>query len=552
MDESATSGDLRKCLQEMRVTNPRDILSDIQMQKGKRVGHTCEWISKQEKFLAWGASDDPELLRLIGPPGIGKTMMSTFLVEILREKVEKSRESAFAYFFCDDKNQDRKTPTAILRSLIWQLLLQRKELFRHIQPDFDKHQVSRRFDDLFDKFFPLWRIFRDIILDVEAGEVFILIDALDECDGSARQGLLQNIKGFFKELPKSGRKVKFLITCRSEISDIERALKNVGISLRMDDIHINNDLSEYIDFKTNELAEEKNYPPWLKEEVRDALRSDSGGTFLWVSLMVAELGRDDVLMSEVQNRLKRLPCGLDKVYASILNRVHPDIQRVATFILHFMVAAKRPLTKIEIQTAFASSSAANSNTPAAPYPDVQVYSDIFSACSSILYVSSSEEGDGAKLNFCHQSVKEFLLGGYTPENKKWYHTAVDDANSLIFHTCWRYLSGENCKLGNLIIEHEEVNGISWLHELEICASLEPPFREYLFLEYAYYEWKNHGMASQTALLKPKGLEIMNAQILLDALLLETARKGQARLLGLLLERGANIDVFGHFSRTPLL
>src|SRR6478735_6645779 len=86
MDQSATSGDLRTCLQEMRVTNPRDILSDIRSQKGKRIGHTCEWILKREEFSAWGANNNSQLLRLIGSPGIGKTMMSTFLIEIIKGK----------------------------------------------------------------------------------------------------------------------------------------------------------------------------------------------------------------------------------------------------------------------------------------------------------------------------------------------------------------------------------------------------------------------------------------------------------------------------------
>ncbi|KAG7001681.1 Vegetative incompatibility protein HET-E-1 [Fusarium oxysporum f. sp. conglutinans] len=125
MDQSATSGDLRTCLQEMRVTNPRDILSEIWSQKGKRIGHTCEWILKREEFSAWGANDNSQLLRLIGSPGIGKTMMSTFLIEVLKGKVEKSPDKMFAYFLCDYRYPEQRSPTAVLRSLIWQLLLQR-------------------------------------------------------------------------------------------------------------------------------------------------------------------------------------------------------------------------------------------------------------------------------------------------------------------------------------------------------------------------------------------------------------------------------------------
>lgn len=79
--------------------------------------------------------------------------------ESLKTKVEKSPGRAFAYFFCDDKDRHGKMPTAILRSLIWQLLLQRHELFQHVQPDFEKHTDDRVFEDLFEDFSAVWRIF---------------------------------------------------------------------------------------------------------------------------------------------------------------------------------------------------------------------------------------------------------------------------------------------------------------------------------------------------------------------------------------------------------
>jgi hypothetical protein len=64
----------------MLLTDPRDDLYRIQKQKERRVGNTCEWLLKQEEFSIWGAKSDLQLLRLVGLPGIGKTMMSIFLV----------------------------------------------------------------------------------------------------------------------------------------------------------------------------------------------------------------------------------------------------------------------------------------------------------------------------------------------------------------------------------------------------------------------------------------------------------------------------------------
>jgi Cdc6-like AAA superfamily ATPase len=198
----------------MRLTDPRDDLDRIQRQKGRRVGHTCEWLLKREEYSAWNDKSESQLLRLVGSPGIGKTMMSIFLVNELKRKVESTSNTIFAYFFCDYKDKDRNTPTAILRSVIQQLLLQRSTLFEHIQSEFE-----RQGSDLFLNFHALWRILESILRDRCAGEIFILIDALDECESSMRSDLLRSIEELFdpRQTGRNGR-FKFLITYRPNIT----------------------------------------------------------------------------------------------------------------------------------------------------------------------------------------------------------------------------------------------------------------------------------------------------------------------------------------------
>jgi SpoVK/Ycf46/Vps4 family AAA+-type ATPase len=165
-DDTATPLELLQCLRAMLLTDPRIDLDRIQKQKEKRVGNTCEWLLRREEFSTWSAESDPRLLRLVGSPGIGKTMISIFLVSELRSKVERSPKTTFAYFFCDNKDKDRNTPTAILRSVIRQLLLQRHALFKHTQLDFKEQGPS-----LFDSFYALWRILENMLRDHHAGEV---------------------------------------------------------------------------------------------------------------------------------------------------------------------------------------------------------------------------------------------------------------------------------------------------------------------------------------------------------------------------------------------
>ncbi|ATY59318.1 vegetative incompatibility HET-E-1 [Cordyceps militaris] len=67
-EEGPAPANVRKCLQELKVRNPEDILSDIKRQKGERVGHTCEWILERTEFSVWLSKEESQLLRLIGPP----------------------------------------------------------------------------------------------------------------------------------------------------------------------------------------------------------------------------------------------------------------------------------------------------------------------------------------------------------------------------------------------------------------------------------------------------------------------------------------------------
>ncbi|KAK2599135.1 hypothetical protein QQS21_005396 [Conoideocrella luteorostrata] len=556
MDErSTTSSDIRGCLQMMRVRNPEDILSDIHWQKGARLGNTCEWILKQDKFSLWSASNQSGFLRLIGSPGIGKTMISTFLVQELKTKVAKSLGKVFLFFFCDDKDQNRKTPTAILRSFIWQLLLQRNELFQHMQPDFKRHTNDRVFQDLFDNYSALWRIFQNMIRDKCAGQVFILIDALDECERSTRQILLRSIKNLYQPpltppspTPPSPtqpsptattEKLKFLITCRPDIDDIEDELRSLDSALRIDSADINNDLSEYINTRVTELARTKSYTPQTKSKVIKALKRKAGGTFLWVSLMVAELSRPGIRMLHVEAKLQNLPYGLEDTYSAILDQVPIDNREIACFILRCMVAARRPLSKLEIHAAYATWKTGSVQCG----EDLAVYADILSVCSSILYVGS---GDNATLNFCHQSVKDFLLHK-TSTSKAWYHSTEDEAHLHIFKVCWAFLSADEFDGGNLVI-HRESGLLQWNRELPDL------FSRYLFLEYSSGEWLSHAMASRRVLLRNwhnLAVDVTKAPTLRDVWLLYSTKEGHEAMVKLLLESGADVKAKNENNWTPL-
>ncbi|EGU88465.1 hypothetical protein FOXB_01017 [Fusarium oxysporum f. sp. conglutinans Fo5176] len=191
-----------------------------------------------------------------------------------------------------------------------------------------------------------------MLQDEHVGEVFILIDALDECDRSTRKALLRCIRELFQASPESEGNFKFLVTCRPEIDDIEFELDGIGVALKMDSGEVNADLSDYINLKSEDLAQRKKYSQSLGAKVKKALVGEAGGTFLWVSLMINELG--SIPNYEVERKLKDLPKGLDEAYTRILeDNIPKERQEDARFLLLSMISARRPLKKKEIAASFA-------------------------------------------------------------------------------------------------------------------------------------------------------------------------------------------------------
>jgi ankyrin repeat protein len=560
-DQNAVYGNLRQCLRDMEVTNPHDFLRDLRSRRGKRVDGTCEWILEQPEFTAWRDDTDPRLLRLVGPPGIGKTMVSTFLADTLEEKVRKTYGKLFAFFFCDNKVQGQRSPDALLRSLIWQLLLQRNELYKHVQADYELYGK----DTCFKNVSSLWRMFENMIQDQVTGEVFILIDALDECDHSSREALLAGLHDLFESVPATNSKIfKFVITCRPEIHDIQAQLHRVSSSLRIDSAAVNADLVRYIDFRVDEHADyqQRGYP---KKDVKKALKEGSGGTFLWVSLMIADLKQTPMhkVMAKLQNPL---PKELPEIYATILDRISQEDHEEAQFILRIMVAASRPLTKLEIAAAFAAWK--DGVALVGTSQELYMSAGIFSSTGSIILDMAGEEDDisggqnaspiysrRAKrptVHFCHQSVKDFLLS--CPEDA-WYHIPPSSGGVFESEVCWRYFAAKDSSLGrleNACYDRRQLEGaVPHTYSVNLRSVEEEAFLRYPFLDYAMDSVEDLAAKGESVLLQVN-VAFEKTPLIRDVLFTKATNWGWERAMKLLHEHGASPNVASQNGWTPLM
>ncbi|KAK2600076.1 hypothetical protein QQS21_005162 [Conoideocrella luteorostrata] len=539
---------LQDCLRALRgkVTQPVDVLSKVKSQKGERLGNTCEWILTRTEFSNWTTDENSQFLRLVGCPGIGKTMMSTFLVDSIKDRVGTTLGANFAYFFFDDKDEQRNTATALLQSTIYQLLVQKHNLFRHMQADFEAFNDADVSRGLFDDFEALWRIFKNMIEDEQAGEVFLLIDALDECEKSSLKDLVSCIAKLFPPVgPNVCGRLKVLITCRPEIKYIEKRLKSVGHMVRMDRGTINRDLQEYIENEVTKLADMNEYGDDLRKMVESTLNDQAGGTFLWVSFMIKVLIDTDRYL--VEEQLKNLPSGLDETYSKILQGIDPEKQEGSRFLLRLLTAARRPMSKIEIAAAFAM----KNKQKLTGKPGLYNYLDVYTSCGSLIHLDIKDQDDDTTVMFCHQSVKDFLLRQVSSSKTMWYQYTKEEANMSIFEICWRYLGAEEFEHGDLLLHHDSRSGKFYRTDIK---DLRPKMSEYPLLSYAFHYWKDHAAASYPLHLCDSyqpSIRATKAARLRDWWLFKTAVNGHADTVALLIEYGCDPEQRDSLGRTPL-
>lgn len=106
-------------------------------------------------------------------------------------------------------------------------------------------------------------------------EVYVVIDALDECEKQVRQELLPYVCSLFHQCP--GR-LKMLVTSRQE-ADIERAFTSANFEMiKIEATRVSDDIAAYVrHVLANRIHEYCDIDPALQQEIAAVLVSQSGG-----------------------------------------------------------------------------------------------------------------------------------------------------------------------------------------------------------------------------------------------------------------------------------
>jgi hypothetical protein len=164
--------------------------TDLQVHYDRCCPGTCEWILLTPEFSSWENSHEPGDLHLVGSAGSGKTIMSAFLINHLRNKYPKERLSAHdpfvLYSFCTLRTQE-DVLSSLLRQVLRAIGSWESCGFSEIDPSHHDYITT------------LMTIFRRI----KVPKLFIILDAVDELtdrSGTQLRKRLGTLSGFTTHL----------------------------------------------------------------------------------------------------------------------------------------------------------------------------------------------------------------------------------------------------------------------------------------------------------------------------------------------------------------
>ncbi|KAJ4221159.1 hypothetical protein NW757_014473 [Fusarium falciforme] len=372
----------KQCLKDLRETDPRDDKTRIQDTKGGLLRDSYRWILDHDDFKRWRDDPQNQLLWIKGDPGKGKTMLLCGIID----ELQKEPDNRLSYFFCQATEARLSNATAVLRGLIYLLVVQQPALISHVRERHD-HAGKQLFEDG-NAWEALSKILAAMLNDPSLDGAILIVDALDECKTNRHQLL---------DLIAKPSRVKWVVSSRNW-EDIEERLdktkEKVRLHLELNKDSISKAVDTYIGYKVDELARDKKYDEETKNTVQRHLADNADGTFLWVALVCQELADPKVRKRHTLSRLHSFPPGLDSLYGRMIEHIcDSEDAGLCKEVLAIASVVYRPVTLDELKVLAESLEDI----------DPDDLEDILGSCGSFLTLREDV------VYFVHQSAKDYLL-----------------------------------------------------------------------------------------------------------------------------------------------
>ncbi|OCK73445.1 hypothetical protein K432DRAFT_420720 [Lepidopterella palustris CBS 459.81] len=406
------------------------IHDDIYIKKHEGTG---DWLIRTQEFRTWFSSPKSSLLWCHGKPGVGKSVLASNVLEHLTSDCALDENIAICFAYYNYRTPELWDISSILAAMIKQLC-RKRDIIPNWLLDFKHDSLSPSTASKQESFIKLAE-------DLGFNEVYVVIDALDECPERERHYII----GFITETINTLPCAKFFVTSRRE-TDIVRAFEERSTpTIQIKAENVAADIEGFVHSEVKKLRHGYHGKKLhltsdvLEARIIQTLTEKAEGMFLWVNLQLESLCRISEAQKDrlVEAALDTLPQGLDETYTRIVEQIDDQseyMKRLALNCLMWIFYAKRPLRTQELQHALAL--ATDETCQKQTDIDVDKVEVILKACGNLL----EEEHD--TIRPVHYSVQEFFMNPPGKMHRRRIQESIADSDSvhiILTSVCLRYI-----------------------------------------------------------------------------------------------------------------
>lgn len=185
---SSTSRKADRIIEYPHTQEQRDILDwlttvDYGLQQSdylaRRQPGTGHWLVESEEFQVWLATSGQTLF-CPGIPGVGKTILTSIVIDKLESRLRNGPKAGLAYIYCNFQRQEEQSLEHLLASVVKQLAERQSSVLPTVKAVYDRHALSRTKPSLEE----ITGLLQTVA--TAYSRVFVVVDALDECQTSGR------------------------------------------------------------------------------------------------------------------------------------------------------------------------------------------------------------------------------------------------------------------------------------------------------------------------------------------------------------------------------
>jgi Ankyrin repeats (3 copies)/NACHT domain len=494
---------------------------------------------KNQEYIFWRESQKSSLLWITAKAGCGKTTLAAHICQMISthqtpkalvSQKDKSKWVVLYFFFQKSNHKALKTAPAALRTIVRQLVRQVPAVLPILLKRHDLLSAKGDFEWSWEN---LSGVLGEMLEQTSLSSgVYIILDALDECEAESRMLILDWMKGLvYENAPSTTFRsfkaiLKILVTGRPDGDMIDHL--SGSPTLEITDTDTTNDIRALIHSRMEEFAGQRHLKPDITRSIIQFLESNAHGMFLWVVLIMKELERRDERLSDevIAYKLSSTPLTLMDTYEVILYNVPPTRKQDLWRIVRWLLFGSRSLTLAELETGLCLETGISSWHNFA--------GDLKFLCGSLTRLDGPRE----EVGFVHQTARGFLEA--FPQNSSIADVGGVDmdthaANEHLAAICVQYLLRDE-----MFWELKRLSSRIRTHSAYVDM-IQDFLGRYLLLRYAIESWAFHIRAAGT----PSSAISTMVRILLSS---QTRRDGIMRLTYFINKQGSwNVPV----GQTPL-